>query len=67
MCIKLHSRELNIGPYPLHLTSNYTCGVIIAPRVCSSDVDNLVYLTMGGSFGSKKKKKKTLWEGSYVN
>ena len=34
MCVKLSSEDLNSGPYPPHPTSTYTCGVIIAPRVC---------------------------------
>ena len=33
MCVKLPPRNLNLGPYPLHLTSTYTCEVIIAPMV----------------------------------
>ena len=34
MCVKLHYRDLNSGPYPPHLVSTYTCGVTIAPRMC---------------------------------
>ena len=34
MYVKLPPRDLNPDPYPPHLTSTYTCGVTIAPRVC---------------------------------
>ena len=34
MCVKLPPGDLNLGPYPPHPTSTYTCGVTIAPRVC---------------------------------
>ena len=34
MCVKLPPRDLNLGIYPPHLTSTYTCGVTIAPKVC---------------------------------
>ena len=34
MCVKLLLRDLNSDPYPPHLTSIYTYGVTIAPRVC---------------------------------
>ena len=37
MCVKFSPRDLNSDPYPHtpHPTSTYTCGVAIAPRVCS--------------------------------
>ena len=38
--MKLLSGDLNSGCCLLHPTSTYTCGVIIAPRMCS---DNTVY------------------------
>ena len=34
MCVKLPLRDLNPGSYLSHSTSNYTCEVTIAPRVC---------------------------------
>ena len=34
MCVKLIPEDLYSGPYPLHLTNTYTCGVIIVPKVC---------------------------------
>ena len=34
MCVKLPPGDLNLGLYPSHPTSIYTCGVTIAPRVC---------------------------------
>ena len=37
MCVKLPSRDLNPGPWPLHPTSTYTCGMTIAPKVCGGD------------------------------
>ena len=33
MCVKLSSRDLNLGHYPPHSTRTYTYGVITAPRV----------------------------------
>ena len=36
MYVKLPLKDLNFDPYPPHLTSTYTCEVIIIPRVCSS-------------------------------
>ena len=37
MCVNLPPGDLNLGPYSLHLTSTYTCGVTIAPTVCSDN------------------------------
>ena len=34
MCVKLPLKDLNSGPYPPHSISTYTCGVIIALRLC---------------------------------
>ena len=34
MCMKFTPINLNSDSYPLHSTNTYTCGVIIAPRVC---------------------------------
>ena len=36
MCVKFPRKDLNPDPCPPHLTNTYTCGVIIAPRMCSS-------------------------------
>ena len=33
MCVKLSSRDLNLGHCPPHPTRTYTCGVITALRV----------------------------------
>ena len=33
MCVKLPFGNLNLGPYPPHLTSIYTCRVTMALRV----------------------------------
>ena len=41
ICVKLTSRDLNSNPYPPHLTNTYTCGVTIAPRVCSGQIIQL--------------------------
>ena len=41
MCVKLHFGDLNPGPYPPHSTSTYTCGVIIAPKVCGGEKQQL--------------------------
>ena len=42
MFVKLPSEDLNPSPYPLHLTSTYTCGVTIAPRVCGGDLYKII-------------------------
>ena len=42
MCVKLLYKNLNLGPCPLHPTSTYTCGVIIAPMV-RGDLSNFKY------------------------
>ena len=34
MCAKLSFRDLNLDHCPPHFTRTYTCGVVIAPRVC---------------------------------
>ena len=34
MCVKLFSRDLNLGLYPPHPTSTNTCEVTIMPNVC---------------------------------
>ena len=36
MCVKLSPVDLNSGPYPPHPTNTYTCGVIIAQKVCGA-------------------------------
>ena len=41
MCVKLPLGNLNPDSYPPHPTSTYTCGVTIAPRMCSSKNDVL--------------------------
>ena len=33
MYVKLHSRDLNPNPYPLHPTNTYTCEKTIALRM----------------------------------
>ena len=38
MCVKLSHENLNLGPFPPHPTSIYTCEVITAPRVCGGDL-----------------------------
>ena len=38
MCAKLPPRDLNPAPCPLHLTSTYTYGVTIAPRMCGGNI-----------------------------
>ena len=35
MCVKLPFRDLNLGPYPPHSTSTYTCGMTITQSLCS--------------------------------
>ena len=37
MCVKFSLGDLNPGPYPPHLTCTYTCGVIIAPKICGGE------------------------------
>ena len=37
MCVEFSSRDLNLSLYFPHLTSNYSCGMIITPRVCGSN------------------------------
>ena len=37
MCVKLPPEDLNPDPYPLHPINTYTCGVTIAPKVCSGN------------------------------
>ena len=41
MCVKLLLGDLNSDPYPPHSTSTYTCGVIIAPKVCGGGKQQL--------------------------
>ena len=41
MCVKLSPGDLNLGPCPPHSTSTYTCGVIIAPKVCGGGKQQL--------------------------
>ena len=56
MCVKLPLRDLNPGPYPPHLTSTYTCRVIIAPRVRSSvDDDSYVATQIDKLFNDELK------------
>ena len=43
--MKLPPRHFNPGPYPPHLTNTFTCGVIIAPRMC----DEIIF-TLGDLF-----------------
>ena len=38
MYVKLLPRDLNLNPYPPHLTSIYTCGVTTAPRVRGGNI-----------------------------
>ena len=42
MCVKLFPRNLNLGFYPPSPTNTYTCGVTIAPRVCSDIYCNIL-------------------------
>ena len=37
MYVKLPPRELNPNPYLLHSTNTYTCGMIIASKVCGGE------------------------------
>ena len=37
MCVEFSSRDLNLSLYFPHLASNYSCGMIITPRVCGSN------------------------------
>ena len=37
MCVKFPLGDFNPNPYPPHLTSIYTCGVTMAPRVRGGD------------------------------
>ena len=41
MYVKLHFGDLNPCRYPPHSTSTYTCGVIIAPKVCGGGKQQL--------------------------
>ena len=46
MCVKLFLGDWNPDSYPSHPTNTYTCGVIIASRVCGGNYamdSNLVY------------------------
>ena len=47
MFVKLFSRDLNLDPYPSHPVNTYTCRVIIAPRVCSTETKG--HLDKGGN------------------
>ena len=38
MCVKLSPENLNLSPYPPHLTSTYTCGVTTVSRVRSGKI-----------------------------
>jgi len=42
MCAKLPLGDLNLGPFSLHLTSIYTCGVTIALRVCGGNAWTII-------------------------
>ena len=42
MYVKLPPGDMNLGPYPPHLTNTYTCGVTIAPRLCGGFLENLL-------------------------
>ena len=44
MCVKLLPRDLNPGPFPPHLTSTYTYGIIIVPKVCSGESSEILPL-----------------------
>ena len=37
MYVKLSPEDLNSNICPLHLTSTYTCGVTIVPKVCGGN------------------------------
>ena len=41
--MKFPHRNLNLDPYPLHLTSIYTYRVTIAPRIRSGKPSQLIY------------------------
>ena len=43
ICVKLFFGELNIGLYPPHPTSTYTCEVTIIPRVCGDIITRLLH------------------------
>ena len=42
MCVNLPFGDLNSDPYPPHLTSTYTYGVAIVPRVCDGYITNII-------------------------
>ena len=43
ICVKLFFGELNIGLYPPHPTSTYTCEVTIIPRVYGDIITRLLH------------------------
>ena len=47
MCVKLPPRDLNLGPYPPHPTSMYTCGVTTTPRVCDGEFEGDLRIEIG--------------------
>ena len=69
ICVKLFFGELNIGLYPPHPTSTYTCEVTIIPRVCGDIITRLLHAWKVGLMmvppsskpilHQKKKKKKS--------
>ena len=62
MCVNLPFGGLNPNPYPPHLTSTYTYGVTIEPRVCDGYITNIIPtfcpLVLDYYHLLKKKKKK---------
>ena len=50
MYVKLPLGDLNSDPCPPHLTSTYTCRVMIAPRVCDGDCMFFMFLTCVSHF-----------------
>ena len=61
MCVKFLLRDLNSDPYPPHLTSIYTYGVTIAPRVCG-DIREQISKRAKKKERKKEKKRKMYLE-----
>ena len=65
MCVNLPFGDLNPDPYPPHLTSTYTYGVTIVPRVCDGYITNIIPtfcpLVLDYYHLLKKKKKVLYW------
>ena len=46
MCVKLSPENLNLGPYPPHRTSTYTCGITIVPMVYDEETSKIYHQTI---------------------